>query len=40
MRTIEERLIRSRRIFDHSALTLWACGLACIVAIAVLPAIV
>ena len=39
MHAIEERLIRCRRIFDHSALVLWAGGLASIIVLAVLPVI-
>jgi len=39
MYAIEERLIRCRRFFDHSAVLLWAVGLASIVFVAVLPAI-
>lgn len=39
MHAIEERLIHCRRFFDHSALVLWAGGLASIIVLAALPAI-
>ena len=39
MHAIEERLIHCRRVFDRSALLLWAGGVASIIVLAVLPTI-